>query len=63
LPRLFELEGEYEVHQLSAELKWVSALVDEMTSGKLEGLEMWRQFHTEGFNPEEVGFTFEFPEE
>jgi DNA-binding PadR family transcriptional regulator len=63
LPRLFELESEYEEQQLSAELKFVSGLVDEMTSGSLEGLDMWQTFHTEGFNPKEVAFTFEFPEE
>ena len=63
LPRIFELESEYEEQELRAELKFVSALVDEMSSGALEGLEMWRMFHTEGFNPEEVAFTFDVPEE
>ena len=63
LPRIFELESEYEEQQLRAELKFVTALVDEMNSGSLEGLDMWRAFHTEGFNPEEVEFTFDFPEE
>ena len=63
LPRIFELETEYEEQQLRAELKFVTALVDEMANGTLEGLEMWGMFHTEGFNPEEVEFTFEFPEE
>lgn len=63
LPRIFELEGEYEENQLAAELKFVSALAEEMATGKLEGLEMWGMFHTEGFNPEEVEFTFNFPEE
>lgn len=63
LPRIFELEAEYEVQQLHAELKFVSGLVDEMDAGTLEGLEMWAMFHTEGFNSEEVGFTFDFPEE
>jgi DNA-binding PadR family transcriptional regulator len=63
LPRIFELESEYEEQQLRAELKFVTGLVDEMASGSLEGLEMWRMFHTEGFDPEEVGFTFNFPEE
>jgi DNA-binding PadR family transcriptional regulator len=63
LPRIFELESEYEEQQLRAELKFVTGLVDEMSSGTLEGLEMWRVFHTEGFNPEEVEFTFDFPEE
>jgi len=59
LPRLFELETEYEEQQIVAELKFVSGLVDEMTAGKLEGLDMWRHFHTQGFNPEEVNFTFD----
>ena len=63
LPRIFELESEYEEQQLRAELKFVNALVDEMASGSLEGIELWRKFHTEGFDPEEVNFTFEFPEE
>ncbi len=63
LPRLFELEGEYEESQLVAELRFVNALVDEMTNETLEGLDMWRFFHTEGFNPKEVNFTFEFPKE
>jgi DNA-binding PadR family transcriptional regulator len=63
LPRIFELESEYEEQQLRAELKFVTALVEEMTDGTLEGLEMWRLFHTEGFNSGEVEFTFNFPEE
>jgi DNA-binding PadR family transcriptional regulator len=63
LPRIFELESEYEEQQLRAELKFVSGLVDDMASGELEGLDMWRIFHTEAFNPEEVKFTFDFPEE
>jgi DNA-binding PadR family transcriptional regulator len=63
LPRIFELEAEYEEQQLRAELKFVTGLVDEMTAGTLEGLDMWGMFHTEDFNSEEVEFTFDFPEE
>jgi DNA-binding PadR family transcriptional regulator len=63
LPRLFELEVEYEEGQLAAELKFVTALIDDMVSGRLQGMEMWGQFHTEGFDAEEVEFTFELPEE
>ena len=59
LPRIFELETEYEESQLAAELKYVNALVKDMESGTLEGLDMWRLFHTEGFNAEEVHFTFD----
>ena len=63
LPRLFELESEYEEQQLRSELKFVTALVEEISTGALEGLELWRTFHTDSFNPGEVEFTFNFPEE
>ena len=59
LPRIFELETEYEESQLAAELKYVNALVKDMEAGTLEGLDMWRLFHTEGFDAQEVHFTFD----
>jgi DNA-binding PadR family transcriptional regulator len=62
LPRLFELEGEYEEQQLTAELRFVNGVVEAMSSGTLEGLDLWRMFHTPGFDPEEVGFTFDVSE-
>jgi DNA-binding PadR family transcriptional regulator len=61
LPRLFELEAEYEEAQLVAELDFVRGLVGEMSSGRLEGLELWRSFHGDDFDPAEVNFTFEPP--
>jgi DNA-binding PadR family transcriptional regulator len=63
LPRIFELESEYEERTLSAELAFVRALVEEMENGTLDGLELWRLFQTEDFNPEEVHFTFDLPKE
>ncbi len=42
LPRLFELEAEYEEQQLAAELKFVSGLAEEISCGELEGFELWR---------------------
>ena len=63
LPRIFELESEYEERTLSAEYAFVRALVEEMENGTLEGLELWRLFQTEDFNPEEVHFTFDLPKE
>jgi DNA-binding PadR family transcriptional regulator len=63
LPRIFELESEYEERTLSAEFAFVRALVEEMENGTLEGLELWRLFQTDDFNPEEVHFTFDLPEE
>jgi DNA-binding PadR family transcriptional regulator len=63
LPRIFELESEYEERVVTAELSFVKALVDEMADGTLEGLELWRLFQTEDFDPEEVHFTFDLPKE
>jgi DNA-binding PadR family transcriptional regulator len=63
LPRLFQLEAEYEEQQVVAELKFVNNLVQQMSAGTLEGLDLWRMFHTEGFNPEEVVFDFDLPTE
>jgi DNA-binding PadR family transcriptional regulator len=63
LPRMFDLEGEYEVQLLKAELKFVNALVEEIASGDFESLDLWRMFHTEGFDPQEVQFNFELPTE
>jgi DNA-binding PadR family transcriptional regulator len=63
LPRIFELESEYEERSLSAEYAFVRALVEEMENGTLDGLELWRLFQTEDFNPEEVHFTFDLPKE
>ena len=63
LPRIFELESEYEERTLSAEFAFVRALVEEMENGTLEGLDLWRLFQTEDFNPEEVHFTFDLPKE
>jgi DNA-binding PadR family transcriptional regulator len=44
LPRLFALEGEYEAALLQAELDFVRKLVDEIESGSLDGLQLWRAF-------------------
>jgi DNA-binding PadR family transcriptional regulator len=63
LPRIFELEAEYEEGQIVAELQFVTSLAEEMADGTLEGLDMWRLFQTEDFDPEEVHFTFELPKD
>jgi DNA-binding PadR family transcriptional regulator len=51
LPRLFELEAEYEQGQLAAELKFVRSLVADMENETLEGIELWRSFHQDGVLP------------
>ena len=63
LPRIFELESEYEERSSPPSSRFVQALVEEMENGTLEGLELWRLFQTEDFNPEEVHFTFDLPKE
>ena len=37
-------------------------VVKDLDEGTLEGLDMWRVFHSEGFNPEEVHFEFNLDE-
>ena len=63
LPRIFGLEAEFEEQQLVAELKFVTALADEMQSGSLEGLNLWRQFQSDEFDPDAIHFSFEIPKE
>jgi DNA-binding PadR family transcriptional regulator len=59
LPRLFMVESEFEEAQIDAELHFVNGLIKDMASGDLEGLAMWKSFHTDGVIPmEEVVFSF-----
>ncbi len=44
LPRLFELEGEYEERVMETELDFVRRLVKEIDNGSLDGIELWRSF-------------------
>ncbi len=48
IPRIFELEAEYHLHLLDAELTWVRVLVKELETGSLEGVDLWRGFHEKG---------------
>jgi hypothetical protein len=48
LPRLFELEGEYKMTLLEAELDFVKKLVKDIESGELEGLDMWKAWFEDG---------------
>jgi DNA-binding PadR family transcriptional regulator len=57
LPRLFELETEYETGMREAELDFCRRLVKEIETGQLDGLEMWRSF-----TPGEDNYTFTLPE-
>jgi DNA-binding PadR family transcriptional regulator len=48
IPRLFMIESEYELAMTEAELAWVRALHEEITTGSLPNLDLWHAFHEEG---------------
>lgn len=54
VPRLFLVESEYELAMREAEVNWVRALVEELTTGAFPGLEPWREWHRTGRMPPEV---------
>lgn len=56
LPRLFGLEAQYEITMAEAELSFVRSLLDELESGSLDGLDLWKSLHAELGAPE---FAFE----
>ncbi len=47
LPRLFALEGEYELRMLEAELGFVRELAKEIEGGSLEGIQIWHGFYAD----------------
>lgn len=47
LPRLFWIEDEYRIVLRKAERDWVQALIAEIESEALDGIEQWRSFHSE----------------
>jgi DNA-binding PadR family transcriptional regulator len=63
LPRLFELETEFEEGQLAAEHRFVAAVIADMENGTLDGLDMWRKFHDEAASSGDMpAFTFTLEE-
>jgi DNA-binding PadR family transcriptional regulator len=54
IPRLFLVEGEYELALREAEAGWVRGLLDELRSGSFPGLAEWSAWHTTGELPAEV---------
>jgi DNA-binding PadR family transcriptional regulator len=45
IPRLFLIEAEYRWRLREAELEWVRKLVEDIDSGALDGLKIWRDWH------------------
>jgi DNA-binding PadR family transcriptional regulator len=54
LPRLFMLEGEYELALVRAELDWVRDLVADIDKGQLDGLEEWQSWYEPGAEPPRI---------
>jgi DNA-binding PadR family transcriptional regulator len=54
IPRLFLIEGEYDLAMLRAEADWVRGLLAEMQDGSLAGLAGWRTFYETGQLPPEM---------
>lgn len=44
-PRLFGIEGQYEVAVVAAELEFVTRLAEAIEEGSLDGLDMWAGFY------------------
>jgi DNA-binding PadR family transcriptional regulator len=51
LPRLFSIEGEYEMALLRTELEFTRSLIADIESGSLSGLDEWRSWHEHGLVP------------
>ncbi len=54
VPRLFLVEGEYELAIRRAELAWVRSFRAEITEGTLPGLADWRTYHQTGELPPDI---------
>ena len=48
LPRLFLVEKEYQLHMTVAEAAWVRGFLDELRTGALPGIDLWKSFHEPG---------------
>jgi DNA-binding PadR family transcriptional regulator len=54
VPRLVLAEWDYNLALLAAEINWVSGFLDQMVSGEMPGIEMWRHWHETGEIPAEI---------
>ena len=52
IPRLFLVEREYRIVLREAELRYVRALIEDIDSGSLEGIEWWRSIHAADGTPD-----------
>ena len=54
IPRVFLVEGEYDLALREAEAAWVRSLLEELTTGSLSGIQQWRAWHETGQMPAEL---------
>jgi DNA-binding PadR family transcriptional regulator len=54
IPRVFLVEGEYDLALREAEAAWVRSLLEELTTGTLSGIQLWRAWHETGQMPAEL---------
>ncbi|MGW4482724.1 helix-turn-helix transcriptional regulator [Amycolatopsis sp. NPDC004368] len=54
VPRMFLVEGEYEVVLMRAEAEWVRGLRDDLTTGALPGVTEWRHYRETGELPADL---------
>ncbi|HEX4226790.1 MAG TPA: PadR family transcriptional regulator [Pseudonocardiaceae bacterium] len=54
VPRLVLAEWDYDLALLAAEINWVSGFLDELTSGAMPDVDMWRKWHETGEIPAEL---------
>ncbi len=48
LPRLFVIEREFHTRLIETELAWVRQLVEDIASGRLDGVDQWQNWHLVG---------------
>ncbi|HEY4017569.1 MAG TPA: PadR family transcriptional regulator [Pseudonocardiaceae bacterium] len=54
LPRLLVAEWDYNLALLAAQIDWVRAFLDDLTSGAMPGIPQWREWHETGRIPAEL---------
>jgi DNA-binding PadR family transcriptional regulator len=54
LPRLLVAEWDYNLALLAAQIEWVRAFLDDLTSGAMPGIPQWREWHETGRIPAEL---------
>jgi DNA-binding PadR family transcriptional regulator len=54
IPRMFLIEGEYELALRTAEAEWLRGLLKELTDETLPGVTDWRRYHETGELPADI---------